>query len=78
MTVSKWFKRTARAAGYDGRLHDLRHYHATNLLSQGMPLHEVSRRLGHVTPSVTLDVYAHAMPAADQRLADAARRTVAL
>lgn len=42
--------------------HSLRHSHATFLLSKGIPIVEVSRRLGHSKTSVTLDVYAHAMP----------------
>lgn len=44
------------------RLHDLRHTSATLLLSANMDIEEVSRRLGHSKPSVTLDVYGHALP----------------
>jgi integrase len=41
------------------RLHDLRHLHATMLLSAGVPVHVVAARLGHADPSITLKVYAH-------------------
>jgi integrase len=57
------------------RLHDLRHTHATLLLSAGIPVKVVSERLGHASPTVTLSVYAHVLPG-DQR--DAARKLAAL
>ncbi len=41
------------------RLHDLRHLHATMLLTAGVPVHVVAARLGHADPSITLKVYAH-------------------
>lgn len=44
------------------RLHDGRHTAATMLLGMGVPVHEVSAMLGHSKSSVTLDVYAHAIP----------------
>ncbi|MEV4888979.1 site-specific integrase [Nonomuraea sp. NPDC055795] len=57
------------------RLHDLRHTHATLLLSKGVPVKVVSERLGHASPTVTLTVYAHVMPG-NQR--DAAYQFAAL
>lgn len=44
------------------KFHALRHTHATWLLAAGIPLVDVSRRLGHAKPSITLDLYGHAMP----------------
>jgi integrase len=44
------------------RLHDLRHTHATLLLRDGQPVKVVSERLGHASPVITLQVYAHVMP----------------
>lgn len=41
--------------------HQLRHWSASFLLSQGVPLPDVSRRLGHADPSVTAKVYSHAL-----------------
>jgi integrase len=46
------------------RLHDLRHIHATTLLS-GVPGHVVAARLGHADPAITLRVYAHVIRAAE-------------
>lgn len=44
------------------RFHDLRHTHATLLLTQGAPLHLVSRRIGHASAALTADIYAHVLP----------------
>jgi integrase len=43
-------------------LHQLRHTHASQLLSAGTPIAEVSRRLGHSNLATTLKTYGHAMP----------------
>lgn len=51
------------------RLHDLRHTSATLLLSEGVDIRTVANRLGHSQTSTTLNVYAHALPAADERAA---------
>ena len=52
------------------RLHDLRHTSATLLLSKNMDIETVAHRLGHSKASVTLDIYGHALPEADQRASD--------
>lgn len=51
--------------------HQLRHAHISWLLDAGIPVTEVSRRVGHSNTSITLDVYAHASTAQDQQAADA-------
>jgi len=48
-------------------LHELRDTHATILLRDGVPVHIVAKRLGHRDPSVTLNVYADAIPDDDGR-----------
>lgn len=53
------------------RLHDARHASATMMLTMGAPIQVVSAHLGHSKPSITLDVYAHALPKADRLAADA-------
>lgn len=40
-----------------------RHTHASELLSKGVPLPTVSKRLGHANPSITLSICAHALEA---------------
>ncbi len=39
--------------------HDCRHYHASLLIREGVPVQQVSERLGHANTTVTLKVYAH-------------------
>lgn len=48
------------------RLHDLRHTSATLMIGEGVDIETVSRRLGHSKPSVTMDVYGHALPQKDR------------
>ena len=57
-------------------LHELRHTHATILLRDGVPVHIVAKRLGHRDPSVTLNVYADAIPDDDGRAVDVFSRAV--
>ena len=49
------------------RLHDLRHTSATLLLSENVDIETVSHRLGHSKPSITLDVYGHALETKDEK-----------
>lgn len=49
--------------------HVLRHTGATMLLRRGVPVHIVSRRLGHANIRVTLEYYAHWLPADDLTVA---------
>ncbi|HHX44892.1 MAG TPA: site-specific integrase [Chloroflexi bacterium] len=41
--------------------HGLRHLHASILLAEGLPLPEVSRRLGHANAGITASIYSHAV-----------------
>lgn len=52
------------------RLHDLRHSHATILLSQNQDIESVAKRLGHHKTSVTLDIYGHALRSKDRVASD--------
>jgi integrase len=57
-------------AGVPGvRFHDLRHSAATLALANGVDVAVVSRRLGHSTPSTTLNIYRHVMPSEDKAAA---------
>ena len=69
--ISQRWRRTSTAHGLLGvRLHDLRHYTATELLAGGVDPVTVAGRLGHSTPSTTLRTYAAFVPARDQAAAD--------
>ena len=51
------------------RLHDLRHFAATQLLASGVDVRTVAGRLGHANPATTLNIYGHFVPAADRAAA---------
>lgn len=73
--VSQRFRRLRKETGATGvRLHDLRHFMASQLLAAGVPVPVVSHRLGHTYMSTTTKVYGHQIPAADQLAADAMSR----
>jgi integrase len=74
--ISKAFERHLRAAALPRiPLHGLRHTYATLALSSGVNPRIVSGRLGHSTVALTLDIYSHVLPQADQ---EAAERIAAL
>ena len=43
-------------------IHEIRHSHASLLISRGVSIVAVSRRLGHSSIKQTLDTYSHIMP----------------
>jgi integrase len=75
--VTKRFIRVRRAAGLGHfRLHDSRHFMATQMLDAGVPSPIVAARLWHARASTTLNVYAHAVPGGDRLAAEALWRRV--
>ena len=69
--LHKSFKQILRAAGLPAiRYHDLRHTAATLLLAQGVAPRTIMETLGHSRISITMDTYAHVMPALQQRAAE--------
>jgi integrase len=70
--VTSAWRDLADRAGLSGvRLHDLRHTAATLALAAGVPVRDVADALGHSSPSITLNVYGHAIPEGPSRVADA-------
>ena len=51
------------------RFHDLRHTYASILIEQGENLKYIQSQLGHSSPTVTLNVYAHLMKPTNQEAA---------
>ena len=51
------------------RLHDCRHWNATQLVAANVDLNTVADRLGHATPAFTLAVYGHSDPERDRAAA---------
>lgn len=69
-SVSRASVRLAGKAGLErSGLHTLRHSHASLLLSKGVPIPVVSKRLGHSDPYTTARIYSDALPS-DERAAD--------
>lgn len=70
-TIDRAFKKAIEKSGVKPiRIHDLRHSHASFLISQGMSIVMVSKRLGHSSTQQTLDTYAHLMPSEQDKLLD--------
>jgi len=74
--VSRLFKARVERHGLpEVRFHDLRHTWATLALKSGVPTKVVQERLGHANPSITMNIYAHALPGMQ---AEAAEKVAAL
>jgi integrase len=59
------------AAGLeDWKIHELRHSAASIALAAGIDTPTVSAMLGHANPSITMRVYAHALPSRQREAAD--------
>lgn len=52
------------------RVHDLRHFCASLLLAQGVPLKVVSEMLGHSQIGITADLYTHVLPSLKRAAVD--------
>ena len=61
----------AKVAGVkEIRLHDLRHSHASFLIHNGVPITAISKRLGHRSPKITLEVYSHMYEESEEQIVD--------
>ena len=67
------WRQVRRASGLDGyTLHDLRHFYASGLIASGCDVVTVQRALGHSSATITLGVYSHLWPTAEDRTRAAA------
>ena len=58
--ITLHFKDNLRKAQLpDMRIHDLRHSHVSMLWDAGIPVPEISKRIGHSSPKVTMECYSH-------------------
>jgi len=61
-TPSSWFHKWLKKSGLPAlKFHDLRHTNASLLISQGVDVALVSKRLGHSQITTTLNIYTHAI-----------------
>lgn len=65
------FKRLCKSAKVTPiRFHDIRHTHASILISEGVDIVRVAKRLGHANPKITLGIYSHLVPNEDNDVAE--------
>lgn len=76
-TVSQTWMKVTAAAKVEATFHSLRHTHASHLIAAGVDVLTISRRLGHASPTITLEVYGHLMPQADDKAAVAIEAALA-
>lgn len=67
LLADAWTTAGARGRGW----HELRHHHASLLISAGLSARAVADRLGHADPAETLRTYAHLWPTDVERLLEA-------
>lgn len=70
LASGRWRRWRDRAGLSSVRLHDVRHFMATTMLSAGVPVSVVAGRMGHARSATTLNVYSHFVEASDQAAAD--------
>jgi integrase len=70
-TINDWFRPFMQRNGLPKiTFHDLRHFHTSFLLSSGLDVKTISKRLGHSSTAMTLEVYSHVFKSADAAAAD--------
>ncbi len=69
--LTGWWRLARRDAGIETRwrLHDLRHWSATEAIGRSHDIRTVAGRLGHANPAMTPRTYAHALDGADAGVA---------
>lgn len=72
--VMKRIVKTAKVPNI--RFHDIRHTHASILISAGVDIVKIAKRLGHANPKITLEFYAHLLPNTDCDIADTFHQTI--
>jgi integrase len=76
-SVEREHKKAIAAAGVKPiRIHDLRHSHASALISSGATIVTVSRRLGHSNTEQTLNTYAHMFPKDEKEIVEKTNKFV--
>ncbi|MFZ2012960.1 MAG: site-specific integrase [Nocardioides sp.] len=69
---NQWRRLRAKVGMDEFTLHDLRHFYASGLIAAGCDVVTVQHALGHSSPSITLNIYSHLWPKAEDRTRSAA------
>jgi integrase len=72
-----WSDAAERIGMGDITLHALRHTHASQLIDAGVDVVTISKRLGHASPNITLQIYAHLFRKRDDKAAEAINAALA-
>jgi integrase len=67
--LTQAWRKAMAAAGLKARFHSLRHTHVSTLIAAGLDVLTISRRLGHGTAALTLNVYSHLLRPDDRAAA---------
>ena len=71
MRLTRRVKSLGKQIGHpDAGPHNLRHFNGSVSIDAGVNLVVVSERLGHSNPTITLAIYAHALPGKQKQAAD--------
>jgi len=65
-----WILLLQRAGIPHKKFHTLRHTHASKLIEQGVSIIDISHRLGHSNPNITVGIYGHIVPGKEQKMLD--------
>ena len=68
--LTQKFAQAMAALKINATLHGLRHTHVSQLIAAGLDVLTVSRRIGHASAAITLDVYGHMFKNTDARAAE--------
>jgi integrase len=68
--LTQKFAQAMTTLDFNCTLHGLRHTHVSQLIAAGLDVLTISRRIGHASPSITLDVYGHLFKNTDARAAE--------
>ena len=66
--ISNDFADLTKKLGLQIRFHDLRHYYASSLIALGTPIKYAMKRMGHSSPNMLNNVYAHIMDAKEAEI----------
>jgi integrase len=72
----EWAAAAASIGLSEIRFHAARHTHASHLIDAGIDVVKISKRLGHASPTITLDVYAHLFARREDKSAAAINEAV--
>jgi integrase len=75
--LSQDFAAAMDALKIECTMHGLRHTHVSQLIASGLDVLTISRRIGHASPAITLNVYGHLFSNTDSRAADIMEATFA-